>query len=90
LQQVHYDVVLHRDDHQEVELNDEPLDVVHHHVRTMRHCVMHHRHLRPCCATQRRVMQLHPYVAMLPLVRPCFRRGYLYCVHLQGDLEVPS
>jgi hypothetical protein len=90
LQLVHYDVVLHRDDHQEVEQSDELLDVVRHHVRTMLHCAMRHRRLRPCCATQHRETLRHHYVAMLPLVRPYFRRGYLYCVHLQGVLEAPS
>jgi hypothetical protein len=87
---VHYDVVLHRDVHLEAEQSDEPLDVVRHHVRTMQHCAMRHRHLLPYCAKQHRVMLRHHFEVMQLLVQPYFRRGYLYCVHLQGDLEAPS
>jgi hypothetical protein len=91
LQRVRYDEVLHRDDRQEVERNDEPLDVVRHHVRKMLHCAMHHRHLHLYCATQHRVMLLHHCEVMLPSLRlaDC-RRDYLYCVRQQGDLEVPD
>jgi hypothetical protein len=91
LQLVHYDVVLHRDDHQEVEQSDELLDVVRHHVRTMLHCAMRHRRLRPCYATQHRVMLLHHCEVRPPSLRlvDC-RRDYLYCVRQQGDLEVPD
>jgi hypothetical protein len=90
LQLVHYDEVLHRDGHQEVVQSDELLDVVRHHARTKVHRVMYHQRLHPYCATQRRAMLRHHYVAMLLLVRPYFRRGYLYCVHRQGVLEAPS
>ena len=83
-------MVLHRDVHLEVVQSGEPLDVVRHHERTMQHCAMRHRHLRPCCAKQHRVMLRHHCEVMQLLVLPCFRRGYLYCVHLQGDLEAPS
>jgi hypothetical protein len=90
LQLVHYDVALHRDDHQEVVQSDELLDEVRHHARTKVHRVMHRQRPHPCCATQHRVMLLHHCEVMLPLVQPYFRRGYLYCVHQQGVLEVPS